>query len=140
MKTSSGKAKGRRLQQLVANTVSKLLGIPWGADELIRSREMGQSGVDVVLIGKALKKFPWSIECKNAENWSMHQWIQQAKDNRKENTNWLLICGRNRTEPVVTLTLSAFMNLYQKYLQTLDDNDYLRNESNINLEKNNDPL
>ena len=41
---ASRKAKGRRLQQYIAERISKILNIDWGKDELIRSREMGQSG------------------------------------------------------------------------------------------------
>ena len=53
IKTSSAKAKGRSLQQWVCQKISDLLNIPWGKDELIASREMGQSGVDIRLIGEA---------------------------------------------------------------------------------------
>ncbi len=86
----SAKAKGRRLQQWAMRKISELTGIPCGKDELIASREMGQSGTDVRLIGKAQKVFPWSVECKNQQTWSIPKWIIQAKENQKKGTNWLL--------------------------------------------------
>ena len=51
IKPSSAKAKGRSLQQWVCQKISDLLGIEWGKDELIASREMGQSGTDIRLLG-----------------------------------------------------------------------------------------
>ena len=71
MKTSSCKAKGRKLQQYVAEQISNILDIPWGKDELIRSREMAQSGVDVVLLDRAKTQFPWSVERRfsRAKEW-----------------------------------------------------------------------
>ena len=108
---SAGKAKGRRLQQWTAKWISVITGIPWGKDELIASREMGQSGVDVRLIGEAKKLFPFSVECKNCEKWSIHQWIEQAKQNIMSDTEWLLIAKRNHMDPVVIMDADYFMKL-----------------------------
>ena len=78
IKVSSAKGKGRNLQQFVCERISTILSIPFvNKDDFcdIHSREMGQSGVDVVLRGEALKKFPFSIECKSAENISLRSFI-----------------------------------------------------------------
>lgn len=117
MKTSSCKSKGRRLQQLVAQRISLLLNIPWGKDELIASREMGASGTDIRLIGKAQKLFPYSIETKNVENFSVPAWIEQAKSNQKKGTDWLLIIGKNRFAPVVVMDMEVFFKLMEKVLK-----------------------
>jgi len=114
IKPSSAKAKGRSLQQWVCQRISDLLGIPWGKDELISSREMGQSGTDVRLIGEAQERFPFSVECKNQETWAIPQWIRQAQANQKEGTHWLLIAKRNRTKPVVIMDAKAFFNLLKQ--------------------------
>jgi hypothetical protein len=92
----SAKAKGRKFQQEVAQKISELLNIPFGKDECIASREMGQSGTDIRLIGDALKQFPYSIEVKAQESWSVHSWIDQAESNIIPGTNWLLACKRSR--------------------------------------------
>jgi hypothetical protein len=121
IKASSKREKGQRLQRLIAEKISKLLGIPWGKDELIASRESGQQGTDVRLIGKALKEFPFSIETKNQETWSIPKWTKQAKENQKKGTDWLLICKKNRTDPVVIMDVEVFFKLYEKILKRGND-------------------
>ena len=110
----SAKAKGRKFQQLIASKVSDLLDIPWGKDELIRSREGAQSGTDVVIIGQAKERFPYSIECKAVEKWSIHQFIKQAKANQEGGTDWLLFCKRNLEDPIVIMDVGVFFNLLKE--------------------------
>lgn len=123
----SRKAKGRKLQQLVASKISKLLNIPWGKDELIRSREMGQSGVDVPVIGFAKELFPFSVETKNAESWSIHEWIKQAQANIVEGTDWLLVAKRNRQEPVIFMDLDVFFKLYEELYKLREERKAYQN-------------
>lgn len=108
IKPSSAKAKGRTLQHWVCQKISDLLEIPWGKDELIASREMGQSGTDVRLIGEAQTRFPFSVECKCQETWSFPAWIRQARGNQKEGTDWLLIVNKNFHAPTVTMDAQRF--------------------------------
>lgn len=110
----SAKAKGRKFQQFVAERISVFTGIPFGKDELIRSREMGQSGVDIVLLGRALDLFPFSVEAKNQEKISLWAWIKQAKENQKEGTDWLLFCKRNREDPIVVMDMGVFFKIIEK--------------------------
>ena len=112
--TKSAKAKGRRLQQLVARRVSELLNIPCGKDERIESREMGQKGADLKLYGDAAKRFQYAIECKNAERWNFPMWIEQAKSNQPEDTDWLLVVGKNNYKPIVVMDMVAFFDLCKK--------------------------
>lgn len=77
----------------------------------IASREMGQNGVDIRLTPEALKKFPWSVECKNQENWSVPAWIRQTKENAYSNTDWLLIASRNNESPIAILDANVFFEL-----------------------------
>lgn len=108
IKHRSAKAKGRRLQQWVAGKISDLLGIPWGPDELIASREGSQSGVDIRLVGEAKRMFPFSIECKSQETWSVPAWIKQAKNNKSEGTTWMLVCKKKNLAPVVVMDAADF--------------------------------
>jgi len=108
---ASAKAKGRALQKWACQKISELLGIPWGKDELIASREASQSGTDVRLIGEAKRRFPYSVECKSQETWSVPSWIKQAKNNQMEGTDWLLICKRGREKPVVIMDAERFFEL-----------------------------
>jgi hypothetical protein len=111
MSAAAKKAKGRRLQQIVAKRISELTGLSCGKDGDVVSREMGQNGVDIRLSPKAREIFPWSIECKNQETWKIPQWIEQAKTNIYENTNWLLIVSKNNYKPIIILDMEVFFNL-----------------------------
>lgn len=112
MKTSSAKAKGRRLQQWMMRRIADHLGMECGSDTCIASREMGQDGVDIRLIGRAARWFPFSVECKNCENWSVHEWIKQAKTNEKKGMPWLIVANRNRQEsPVIMMDAETFFTL-----------------------------
>lgn len=112
--SSSAKSKGRSLQQWVCQKISDLTGLPWGKDEMIASREMGQSGVDVRLIGEAKKKFPFSVECKYQETWSIPSWIKQAKANQIKGTDWLLVVRKNRMEPIIIMDAERFFELLKE--------------------------
>jgi hypothetical protein len=111
---SSAKAKGRNLQQWTCKKISELLNIPWGKDELIASREMGQPGTDVRLVGEAQERFPFSVECKWQESWSVLAWIKQAQENQKAGTDWLLVLKKNRVKPVVVMDGERFFELLRR--------------------------
>lgn len=125
----SRKAKARNLQKWVANKIGQLLDLEVGKDCLIESREMGQSGVDIKLYGEALEKFPFSIECKSCETWSVPAFIRQAKSNIKKGTDWLLVIKRKEFKnPVVILDANTFFNiLSEKNLNKIE----IENEDNI---------
>lgn len=108
---ASAKGKGKRLQNWTCEQISELIGLPWGKDQMIASREASQTGTDVRLVGKAQVMFPFSVECKNQEAWRVPQWIEQAKDNQKEGTDWLLVMKKNYHEPVVVMDAEQFFDL-----------------------------
>lgn len=114
MKPQSAKAKGRALQKWVCTKIAELIGLEWGRDKPIESRPMGQQGADVRLDGEALERFPFSVECKFQERWAINEWIEQAKANCKEGTDWLLICKRSRKSPVVILEAEVFFDILKK--------------------------
>jgi len=105
---SSRKGKARSLQKWVCEKISELINVPCGIDEEITSREMGQSGTDVRLSKEALKKFPFSVECKNQESWSIPAWILQAKRNIIPGTDWLLFLTKNGHEEILVMDADAF--------------------------------
>lgn len=114
---ASRKAKGRRLQQEVATRIGQLLNLKVGPDEMIATREMGQPGTDVRLVGLAKEMFPFSIECKNQESWSLQTWIDQAKKNQDKDTDWLLICKKNRLNSVVVMDMEVFFNFFENIMR-----------------------
>ena len=110
---ASAKAKARRLQQFVAERLSIVTGLPSGKDECIESREMGQSGPDVKLIGEAREMLKIAVECKAQENWSVHGWIEQSIYNQRDDEDWILVCKRNRRKPVVIISWEYYEKLLQ---------------------------
>lgn len=111
---ASRKAKARIAQNWVASKISELLGVPWGKDEAVAAREMGQTGVDVRLVGEALVNFPWSLEVKFQEKWDLPAAIRQAKDNQMKDTEWLVILKKNRQDYVAVLDAVVFFELLSK--------------------------
>jgi hypothetical protein len=111
MLTRSAKNKGARLQKWTAEKISVLTGIPCGKDCLIQSREMGQGGVDVKILGEAFEKFSYAVECKNCEQYSMPAWIKQAKSNCVDGVEFLLVTKRNHEDPLITLDAEVFFKI-----------------------------
>ena len=109
--TASAKGKGRTCQNWTAQKISDLLGLPWGKDEQIAAREMGQSGTDIRLVADAKDLFPWSIEAKNCETWSVPAFIKQAKENQGNSTDWLVVMKKNNHEYIVVLDAEVFFDL-----------------------------
>lgn len=117
MKTSSAKAKGRKLQQWTARKIAEITKRPYGKDQEVESREMGQSGVDVKLYAKAKEMFPFSVECKNRERWDIPMWIKDIKQIQLKGTDWLLVVSKNRYKPVVIMDAEAFFDHYEILIQ-----------------------
>ncbi|MFA5432337.1 MAG: hypothetical protein EOM59_14215 [Clostridia bacterium] len=111
---ASAKDKGRRLQKWVCEKISDLTGYAWGHDCPIESRGMGQNGVDVRMEKNVLKLFPYSVECKAQEKWSIPAWIEQAQSNIIPGTDWLLFVRRSRTRPIVILDAELFFAILKK--------------------------
>ncbi len=117
----SRKAKGREFQKWIAIKIGKMLDIKVGKDELISSRPMGQSGVDIALIGKAKELFPFSIECKRQEKFSIPAWVKQAKKNEMDGTKWLLFCKRSNEDPIVTMDADVFFSMYSVIVENIKE-------------------
>ncbi len=107
----SAKQKGRIMQQWVCAQICRLTGYPWGPDQPIESRPMGQAGPDVRLEKDVQGMFPFSVECKWQESWSIPAWIKQAKANQKADTAWLLVLKRSRDRPVVVMDAEVFFDI-----------------------------
>lgn len=123
---ASRKAKGRNFQKWVAEKISKLLEIPYGPDELISSRPMGQAGTDVCLVGEAKKKFPYSVEVKWQETWAIPTWIKQTKANQGNGTDWLLFIKKNRHEEIVVMNATKFFKIQKELINLKEKIKLLR--------------
>lgn len=108
MKTSSAKAKGRRLQNYVAELLRARLQMP---DSDIRPQLMGGTGEDILMSDAARKALPISIECKNQEAVNIWKAYQQASDNAPDGTRPAVVFTKNRSEILVTLTFNDFLDM-----------------------------
>ena len=111
MKTSSKKAKGRKLQDFVRD---KLRGLFTNLEEDdIKSAIMGESGEDIKLSPAAKKVIPYSFECKNQERLNIWSSLEQAEENCEDRTP-VLIFKRNRSKTYVAIDVDSFFNLIKE--------------------------
>jgi hypothetical protein len=106
MNTASGKAKGRRLQQLVRDLLLKLH--PSLEEDDIKSTAMGQGGEDVQLSPAARKLIPYTIECKARKSVSVYPWYEQAMANNPKNHIPVLVIKQDRKKPLVVVDAEWF--------------------------------
>jgi hypothetical protein len=108
MKTKSGKAKARKLQDWVRDTMYDLF--KFDKDD-IRCALMGESGEDIKLTSPAAKKkFPYSVECKNAESHNVWNAYAQAGANAVD-TEPLLIIKKNKHKPLAVIDVEVLFYL-----------------------------
>ena len=111
MKTSSAKAKGRRLQQKFMQLLIEKLDID---PEDIESRSMGAGGEDLIMSKAARSKFPFSVECKNQERLNVWSAWEQANDN-KGSYDPLVVIKKNGVDPLVVLDAKVFMEYVKEF-------------------------
>lgn len=111
MKTSSKKAKGRKLQDFVRD---KLRGLFNNLEEDdIKSAIMGESGEDIKLSPAARKLIPYSFECKNQERLNVWSSLEQAEENCNDRTP-VLVFKRNRSKTYVAIEIDSFLTLIKQ--------------------------
>lgn len=110
MKTSSAKAKGRRHQQNVRDTI--LAYNPDLAPEDVVSCPMGSHGMDIQLSAAARAVFPYSVECKaKASGFTpVYDAIKQAGTNGGTLTP-MAVVKQDREKPLAVLYLDDLMKL-----------------------------
>ena len=111
MKTSSAKAKGRRLQQKFRDLLIEKLDIH---PEDIESRAMGSGGEDLIMARAARAKFPYSIECKNQEKLNIWAAWEQANGN-KGLYEPLVVIKKNGVKPLVVLDAENFLEMIKDF-------------------------
>lgn len=115
MNPQSAKAKGRRLQQLVRDTI--LGAFPHLHTDDVTSRSMGAGGEDILLSPVAREAFPFSIEAKNQQALNIWSAMAQAEANKGSNIP-LLVFKRNGTDVYAVLPfyqLVGFMKALYQY-------------------------
>lgn len=109
MRPQSAKAKGRRLQQKVRDSVQLALKL---TPDDVRSTPMGSQGSDLLLSPVALKKFPYRPEIKCVEKLSIWEALEQAKAHAKPDGLYpLLVISRNHDDVYAVITLEDLLFL-----------------------------
>ena len=111
MKTSSAKAKGRRLQQKFMQLLIEKLDID---PEDIESRSMGAGGEDLIMSKAARNMFPYEIECKNQEKLNIWSAWDQANGN-KGLYEPLVVIKKNGVRPLVVLDAENFLDMIKEF-------------------------
>tara|TARA_B100000035_G_C20535864_1_gene351684 strand:- start:48 stop:404 length:357 start_codon:yes stop_codon:yes gene_type:complete len=112
IKTSSAKAKGRRLQQLVRDKILEIF--PKLTSDDVRSTSMGATGEDILLSSAARKLFPYSVECKSRKNIAVYSDYDQAQNNCPDGAEPLVIMKANRRKPLALVDADYFFKLLRK--------------------------
>ena len=110
LKTSSAKAKGRKLQQWFAQLMVDTLKLH---EEDLESRPLGSQGEDIIMGRESREKFPYSIECKNQEAVNVWKAYEQASENCK-GYEPLVVIKRNRHKPLVLVDAEHFVDLHRE--------------------------
>lgn len=115
IKTSSAKAKGRRLQQEVAALI--LATFPTLEPDDARSTSMGAGGEDVQLSPAARRVFPFTVECKQRAEHAVYTFYDQASAHGKKER----AAGKPGYEPLVVVRADG-----RKALAVIDLNFFLQ--------------
>ena len=113
MKTSSAKAKGRKLQDWVRSKLIEYLDEDntHELDKEITTAIMGENGADVKLSSACEHLFPFSIECKNQEKFTgIYNMLEQAQSH--SDLPPILFIKMNRRKPLVVLDAEQFLEDY----------------------------
>ncbi len=134
MKPKSCKGKGRTLQHWVRDEILKQF--PQLTVNDVKSTIMGESGPDVQLSEKGYDLFPFVIECKKYQKFSVYTHYEQAQRHNKEvnktrtntileprrmPTKSLLIIEGNYKEPLAVVDAQLFIQLAQMAMAYIKD-------------------
>jgi len=83
IKIQSAKRKGRQFEYEIAERIAVALGLP---KEDVRPSIAGASGMDIQLSNRAIKAFPYWVECKNHKTLKIPAWVRQAETGASKET------------------------------------------------------
>jgi hypothetical protein len=112
------KSKGRKLQQLVRDTI--LDKFNHLTEDDVRSTAMGQGGMDVQLSPLAGQSFPYATECKRNKAFAVYNPYDQASTNAGKYEPLLIIQG-DRKKPLAIVDFYHFMELVKNVRQTTEE-------------------
>ena len=110
MRTSSAKAKGRKLQDFIRDVFRDIFREKLDVDD-ITSRQMGGAGTDIVLTPSAKKVIPFDIEAKNQERFNLNEAMKQSIANSKDGRIPMVVFSKNQDDVYVSLKFIDFVKL-----------------------------
>jgi hypothetical protein len=125
--TSAAKAKGRRLQDFVAESFRKMH--PSLEEDDVKTAIMGESGTDIKLSPAARRLIPFDTECKNQEKLNIWASISQCETNCKESRIPLLVFKRNRTKTYACIEFEKLLELLQKTKADVNSTAAIKSEA-----------
>ncbi len=122
----SRKAKGRAFQQEIRDDITEILGLP---EEDVISTSMGAPGIDIKLSEGARAQFPFGIEAKRQEKWTIPKWWRQTCENAKKENDLkpLLVMRKNRGDTVVMMRWTDFLEMTKTIKRKEKDFDMFQN-------------
>lgn len=119
-KTSTRKAKGRRMQQYVRDCFRQIFKEQLEPED-IESRPMGNSGADIILTPAARKLIPFDMEVKNSEKINIWSATKQAENNKtKPERIPAVVFSRNHAKTYIVMEFESFLDLiYPGHNKTL---------------------
>ena len=129
MKTSSAKAKGRKLQQHVRDRVLELY--PTLTERDVVSAPMGVPGEDIQLSQVASELFPYSVECKNVEKLNIWKALEEAEGNNRD-LEPIVVFKRNRSKTYCCLSFETFMELIKQNGTNTNNKNDTKDTQHIN--------
>ena len=117
MKTSSAKAKGRKLQQHVRDVL--LEAFPTLEPDDVKSTSMGAQGEDVQLSPAARKLMPIAVETKARNSIAACRFFEQAQEHARAvkggKAHPVVVMKEDRKQPVVMVSLEFFFELLREH-------------------------
>ncbi len=113
MKPSSAKAKGRKHQQFVRDSLLDTFPEVLEEDD-VKSTSMGAGGEDILLSPLARKYVPFSIECKHRNKFAIYSVMEQAKDNANGHVP-LGVIRQDRSEALAVVPFEFFLDMLKVY-------------------------
>lgn len=112
MKPQSAKAKGRRLQQKVANSILDAFPELQPADCF--STSMGCPGEDIKLSTAARALVPLSLECKNTERLNLWGALEQCAQNCPSFAEPCVVFSKNNAKTYATVEWQFLLKLLRR--------------------------
>lgn len=112
------KNKGAGFQKECADKIADLLNVEWDNTDdrsVIKTRTMGSSGTDLIMLEPVYSSFPFDVEAKAVENLSLPKTIEQAQSNTGDGRHWLIMWKHKMfKDTTVVLSWKAFEWLWNR--------------------------